>query len=100
MPQCRTCPLLVPEGVTRCARCTMQLRRPDAVLKRDSDAYHISLRDEERAKYELWAHNFYKLHGRPMQIPPQLYSDMKKAGVDMRYMEANAALENYTGRVD
>jgi hypothetical protein len=100
MPQCKTCPVIVPEGVTRCHRCTLQAKRPDSVLKRDSDAYHISLRDEERAYYEKWAHNFYTSFGQNLKIPPRLYSDMKAAGVDMRHMEADPNLETAGGEWD
>lgn len=55
--------------------------------------YHVALTSEELKMMEQSSFNFYQTFGKMMQIPPKLYNDLKKAGVDMKYMEANASLE-------
>ena len=55
--------------------------------------YHLALTSEELKMMEQSSFNFYQYTGKMMQIPPKLYNDLKAAGVDMKYMEANAALE-------
>lgn len=55
--------------------------------------YHIALTDEERKYMEQSSFNYFHYTGQYMRIPPKLYADLKMAGVDMKYMVADASLE-------
>lgn len=55
--------------------------------------YHIALGDDERRFMEQSAFNFRRDYGRAMKIPPRLYSDLQRAGCNMKDMEADASLE-------
>lgn len=57
--------------------------------------YHLRLTDEERAHVEQWSFNFYHHFGRAMRIPPRLYEDLKNSGCRMKYLEADASLEEH-----
>lgn len=57
--------------------------------------YHLRLSDTERTHVETWSFNFYHTTGKSMRIPPRLYEDLKNAGVRMKYMVADAALEDH-----
>ncbi len=56
-------------------------------------AYHLDLGDEERANIERTSFNFFTSTGQMMRIPPRLYSDLRASGVSMRYIIADASLE-------
>ena len=58
-----------------------------------SAAYHIGLSDEERASIELQSFNFHEATGYKMKIPPKLFDDLHRGGVNMRHIEADPALE-------
>ena len=55
--------------------------------------YHIALDDETRLHVEQWGYEYERLHGKPMPIPPRLYSDMKSGGVNMRHFVADGRLD-------
>lgn len=55
--------------------------------------YHLPLTAEQYINMETWAFNFRKATGAPMRIPPRLFSDLKAAGVNMKDMEPDAALD-------
>ncbi len=57
-------------------------------------AYHIALSDTERETIQRTAFNFHQHTGRNMKMPPALYADLKRGGVDMRYIDPDPALEN------
>lgn len=57
--------------------------------------YHLKLSDEERGQIELWSFNHYHAFGRNMRIPPRLYEDLKNKGVRMKYLSADASLEDH-----
>lgn len=55
--------------------------------------YHVALNDETKKMMESSSFNFYMTTGNPVRVPPKLYSDLKAAGVSMKYMVADASLE-------
>lgn len=56
--------------------------------------YHLRLDDETRTNIQLESFNFFHYTGKNMRIPPKLYEDLKNGGVDMKYIDADKALEN------
>lgn len=56
-------------------------------------SYYIALSDEERAIIERQSFNFWEATGRYMKVPPRLYDDLKRGGVNMAHIEADSALE-------
>lgn len=58
-------------------------------------SYYIALSDEERKMVELQSENFHAATGHSMKVPPRLYDDLKRGGVRMNYIEADAALEGW-----
>lgn len=56
--------------------------------------YHLALTDQERTFMEQTAFNYRQHRGAKMRIPPRLFSDLKRAGVNMTNMEPDAALDN------
>lgn len=55
--------------------------------------YHAPLDDEAKKMMESSSFNYYTMTGQMMRVPPKLYSDLKNAGVSMKYMVADASLE-------
>jgi hypothetical protein len=55
--------------------------------------YHVALTSEELKMMEQSSFNFFQAYGKNMRIPPKLHSDLKRAGVNMKYMDADPALE-------
>lgn len=55
--------------------------------------YHLTLSDEERANIELSSFNYFTTYGAKMRLPPSLCFDLQVAGVSMKWIEPDAALE-------
>lgn len=55
--------------------------------------YHVALDDDSKKMMEQSSFNYYTMTGQYVRIPPKLYSDLKEAGVSMKYMIADASLE-------
>ncbi len=60
--------------------------------------FHLALTDEERLNIERTSFNFYQFRGSRMKVPPTLYADLKRGGVDMKYLEADPTLEGMSPR--
>lgn len=63
------------------------------LIQPEQGDYHVALTDEQRQMMEQSSFNFHLQTGQLMRIPPKLYSDLQKAGVSMKYMLADASLE-------
>lgn len=55
--------------------------------------YRFGLSDTERAALEQFSFNFFNMAGRRMRVPPRMYSDAKRAGVNVKWMEPDGSLE-------
>lgn len=53
----------------------------------------VPLTDQQRTEVERQAFNFHRDYGRRMQVPPTFYAALKSAGVNMKHIEENPALE-------
>lgn len=83
-----------------CERCSPIQRGDDpSAIKarvdqsREAHDYHMGLSDSEREMMQRASFNFHEQTGRKMKIPSRLFSDLKSKGVDMRWMEPSAGLE-------
>lgn len=57
-------------------------------------AFYSTLTDTERANIEQTSFNFFTARGSNMKVPPTLYEELKRGGVNMKYIDADASLEN------
>ena len=55
--------------------------------------YKTGLSDEERRNVELMAFNFHAAFGKRLRVPPSMYSDLKRGGVDMSNIQEDPHLE-------
>lgn len=55
--------------------------------------YHAPLDNDTKKMMEQSSFNYYTQTGHRMRIPPKLYSDLKAAGVSMKYIVADPSLE-------
>lgn len=67
--------------------------RLNPLLPFDPLSPHANLTESERGVIEAQSYNFARTFGRPMLIPPSLYTQLSVGGADMRHLKADPLLE-------